>query len=423
MGNKKLDALMKKVQKDHGEGAFRMASDCRLDIPRIPTGIYYVDYATGGGVPIGRITEIYGKKSAGKTSMLAKVCANAQSLCRRCYGEVVTEEQEVPVTKLVPDASGKVVEQQVKEMRPVPIDCVNECRADPINADGTPTKKGKPFWPGRMNILWLDLEGAFSPDFFTKFGLDCEDVYLARPDYGEQAVDIGDSAIRTGECDLIVVDSLANIVPKKEREDSAEDHQVAVQARLINKMLRVWTASQSEVAARNDGYACTIILVNQVRQKISMFPVDVKPGGVGQDFATSLDIKLHQGDYKFDKTGRPLFQFTKFQIEKNKVGMPKMEGIYRMCVTEHPGRMPGDTWDDEVVFDAAKANGFLEQLDDGKLRVLDQEFEDEDEIKALLHRRTGFYRQLRANALDLMIGRPSDGRLAENKKKRGEVKL
>jgi recombination protein RecA len=398
MGNQKLDALMKKVQKDHGEGAFRMASDCRLDIPRIPTGIFVVDYATGGGIPIGRITEIYGKKSAGKTSMLAKVCVNAQNLCRRCYGEVVTEDREVTVTKLVPDDSGKVVEQDTKEMRPVPIDCVNECRVDPVNAE-------------------------FSPDFFSKFGLDCDDVYLARPDYGEQAVDIGDAAIRTGECDVIVVDSLANIVPKKEREDSAEDHQVAVQARLINKMLRVWTASQSEVASRSGGYECTIILVNQVRQKISMFPVDVKPGGVGQDFATSLDIKLHQGDYKFDKTGRPLFQFSKFQVEKNKVGMPKMEGIYRMCVTEHPGRMPGDTWDDEVVFDAAKANGFLEQLDDGKLRVLDQEFDDEDEIKALLLRRTGFYRRLRANALDLMIGRPSDGKLAENKKKRGEVKL
>jgi RecA/RadA recombinase len=417
--NKKLLALMKKVQEEHGDGSFARADEGRVvTVKRIPTGIFLVDYATGGGIPHGRISTIYGRKSSGKSAMAAKIVASGQQMCRLCLGPVVNEEQDVEVTvrKIDPE-TGEIVAVKETVRKMVPVDCANECRVDP----GDKRVKKNP-WPGRMNVVWIDAEGTFDVPFYKKFGVDTHDVFVQVPDYGEQAVDLGDAAIRTGECDILVVDSIATLIPKKEREDSAEDAQVAVQARLINKMMRNWTASLNELRAQHKTDCC-IILINQIRQKISMFPVDVRPGGLGQEFATSLDIRLWQKDYKFDKSGRPLLMNTQFAIEKNKVGTPKMEGVYKMCVTDHPGRKQGDTWDDEVVMVIAKKNGLIVEGPGGEIEALDQEFESEEAFAEEMHKYSDLYRNVRTQLLDLLIDRPSDGELAGNKKKRGEIKV
>ena len=424
---RKLAALMRKVRDDHGEGSMRKGADLAAqDVKRIQTGIFIIDYATGGGIPVGRMTMIYGQSSSGKSSMLAKIAASAQRQCRACHGPVITETKEVKVEQAQRAPDGTVDVVKVSVPREIPIDCVNQCRVAP--ASGDDKKKKKAVWPGRMNVVWIDAEGTFDYKFYTGFGVDCDDVYVVTTDYGEQAVDIADAAIRTGECDLLIVDTIAHLVPKVEREASAEDMQVGAQARMVNKALRVWTGSLNEIEAQGT-FDCTIVLVNQLRQKIGIFPVFVKPGGQGQDFATSLDIQLWKKDVKFDKSGRALWQETKFAIEKNKCGVPKMEGRYKTCLLEHPGRLPGDTWDDEVVFDAAAKGGFVEELTTedgeftGRLRVLDREFESEKALRDELHERGETYGVLRGQVLALMIGRPSDGRLAENKKKRGEVKI
>lgn len=437
----KLDLLMTQTQKKHGDASFGFASGTRdSGSRRIPTGIFLVDYATGGGIPVGRMVSFYGKRSAGKTSLAAKVIANAQRLCRHCYGEVIFESQEVQMPAVERGPDGKIVETTKAVEREVPVDCVNECRTLP-EGDAELTKAqrekkikaGKGVWPGRLNVVWVDAEGAFDVRFYSKFGVDCDPPHGVRvlmPDYGEQAVDIADAAIRTGECDLLVVDSLAQLVPNKEREDSAEDVQVATQARLINKGLRLWTASLNDVQSKGGPNDCTVLLINQLRSAIGPFPVDVLPGGRAQEFATSLDLKLWQAKDggNFDKLGNRLWQETRFAVEKNRCGGAKSEGFYRMCVKDHPGRVPGDTWDDEVVFDMAQREGFFEILEDeggdatDRRRVLGREFDSEEEVKAALHKRAGFYRELRGNLLDLMIGRPSDGKLAANKKQRGTVK-
>jgi RecA/RadA recombinase len=416
---KKLLALMKKMQEEHGDGSFARADEGRVvTVPRIPVGIFMVDYAIGGGVPHGRISTFYGRKSSGKSAMAAKVVANGQQMCRLCLGDVITEEREVEVTvRRVDPETGEIIAEKEKRTKMVPVDCVNECRIDP----GDKRIKQNP-WPGRMNTVWIDAEGTFDVPFYENFGVDTHDVFVQVPDYGEQAVDLGDAAIRTGECDILVVDSIAALIPKKEREDSAEDAQVAVQARLINKMMRNWTASLNELRAQHKT-DCTIILINQIRQKISMFPVDVRPGGLGQEFATSLDIKLWQKDYKFDTTGRPLMMNTQFAIEKNKVGTPKMEGVYRMCVTNHPGRKQGDTWDDEIVAGIAKKKGFVVEGPDGEIEVLDQQFESEEAFMIEMHKYGTLYKTLRSRLLDEMIHSSSDGELVKNKKKRGEIKV
>lgn len=422
MGDK-LKALMRACQKEHGAGSFRAASDTRaVHVFRIPTGIFNLDYAISGGIPIGRTTMVYGRKSSGKSSLLAKIVANAQRMCRKCYGPCIFEEREVPtITAKLDSVTGKVVEVKGKKKKMVPIDCINKCRVSPKEdekeKDSKKAEKKGGVWPGRMGVLWIDAEGTFDVVFYTYMGVDCDEVNLIVTDYGEEAVDLADAAIRTGEVDLLICDTIAHLVPKKEREVSTEDPaQPGLQARLVNKAMRLWTASLNQLEA--EGHQdCTIILVNQIRQKLgTMFPSYTKPGGMGQDFATSLDVQLWQKEFKFDTDGRPLWMVTRFACEKNKCGVPKMEGEYRVCLLQHPGRLPGDAWDDEAVFEVAQNNGFIAKKD-GKYSILDHKFDTEDDVKKELFKREDFYRALRGVTMDLVVGRPSDGQVAEKKKK------
>lgn len=403
--------LMDAAQKEHGEGSFKVASDTRAAlVARIQTGIFTLDYATGGGIPIGRTSEIVGKRSSGKSSLLAKVVSHAQKMCRKCYGPVLFEEKEVAVkTKKLDPATGKIIEVPEKRKKLIPFDCVSKCRTEN-------EETGKKGFPGRMNVVWIDAEGTYDVPFYEKFGVDNDAVYLIVTDYGEQAVDLADAAIRTGEVDLLLVDTVVHLIPKKFREKSAEDpNQPGRQAILINDAMKLWTASLNELEAvgKTD---CTIILVNQLRQKIGLYPMDFKPGGEGQGYASSLEIRLWQKEFQFDTGGRSLTMDTEFAVEKNKTAPPKMAGKYRTCLLEHPGRKPGDTWDDEVVAEAAKSNGFIVKKD-GKLTVIERKFESEEEFKKELHKQGEFYRTLRGRLLDLLTGMPSDGKLAEKKKR------
>jgi RecA/RadA recombinase len=405
----KLADLMKKMQKEHGPGSFKVASDTDPYCPRIPTGIFSLDYAMGGGIPIGRTSMFYGKRSAGKSAACAKTAANAQRLCRKCYGRVITQDKEVTVERKTVDLiTGKMQVTEEKIVKKTPVDCVNKCRV---------VVEGKKVFPGRMQVIWVDAEGTFTPDFYMKFGVDCDDLMLATPDYGEAAVDMVDSAIRLRAVDLIIVDSIAHLTPLKEREGSTEDSLVAVQARLVNRAMRQWTSSLNEVESNKEN-DCAILLVNQIREKMGGFyTAEVRPGGMGQAFATSLDIHLWQKDFKYDSTGRPLWMTSKFIVEKNRVSVPKMEGTYRMCLLDHPGRLAGDTWDDEAVADAVLDRGFATFDDKGGVSVIGRPFASSDEFRAEIAKREDFYYEAREAVLNFMIYQPSDGKLAEKKKK------
>ena len=406
----RLIDLMESCQKEHGEGSFKVASDTRAScVARIQTGIFTLDYATGGGIPIGRTTEIVGKRSSGKSSLLAKIVANAQRMCRKCYGPVVFDEKEVTVkTKRLDPASGKIVEVPEKKTKLIPVDCISKCR--------TENEEGKKVFPGRMNVVWIDAEGTYDVPFYEKFGVDNDAVYLIITDYGEQAVDLADAAIRTGEVDLLLVDTILHLIPKQFREKSTEENkQPGRHAILINDAMKLWTASLNELESTGKT-DCTIILVNQLRQKIGLFPQDFKPGGEGQGYASSLEIRLWQKEFQFDTGGRSLTMDTEFAVDKNKTAPPKMAGKYKTCLLDHPGRKPGDTWDDEIVAEAAKNNGFVAKKD-GKLTVIERKFDSEEEFKKELHKQGEFYRTLRGRLLDLLIGMPSDGKLAEKKKR------
>jgi RecA/RadA recombinase len=420
MSAEKLDQLMMATRKEHGPGSFRFASETRAAaVFRISTGVFTLDYALNGGIPIGRTTEIVGKRSSGKSSLLAKIVANAQRMCRKCYGQIVFEEKEVEVkVKKIDPATGRIIEVLESKLKHIPVDCISKCRVELSGEDAgeEDKKKLKKVFPGRMNVVWIDAEGTYDVPFYEKFGVDNDDVYLIITDYGEQAVDLADAAIRTGEVDLLILDTIVHLTPMKEREKSTEENaQPGLQAKLINRAMRMWTSSMNELEAGGNP-DCTIILVNQLRQKIGLFPMDFKPGGEGQGYATSAEIRLWQKEFQFDGTGRTLWMNTEFAVEKNKCGPPKMAGKYRTCLLDHPDRRPGDTWDDEVVAEAADENGFILKKN-GKWTVIDQTFDSGEAFKKEVSLRGDFYRMLRAKLLELLCGMPSDGKLAEKKKK------
>jgi len=415
-----LQDLFDRIKKKHGKMSVGIASELIDDIPRIPTGIFWLDVDTGGGIPIGRTVEVVGLKSSGKSSLMAKTVASAQGLCRKCYTPITEWGEETRKRKAthVDMATGEIKKIDEEYTAKIALDCANKCRA---------TVGGKKQHPGRMLVLWVDQEGTFTPDFYEHFGVDCDDLRLAQPETGEMAVDLVDAAIRTASVDLIVVDSIAAMTPSVEREASAMDLQVGLQARMVNKGLRVWTSSLNERDAKGETN-CTLLLVNQFRMKIAAFYTGyTKPGGVGQEFATSIELQLKSKDYQYDTNGNPIWEDVEYFVEKNKVGRPKGGGRYRLCLMMHPAfdgtpdeywRLPGDTWDDAVVLEVAEEKGLLQVSEEGKVTIFGQEFPGPDEIKREFFSKGELFRKARNALIQLIVNAPSDGKLKIKKKKK-----
>ena len=415
-----LQDLFDRIKKKHGKMSVGIASELIDDIPRIPTGIFWLDVDTGGGIPIGRTVEVVGLKSSGKSSLMAKTVASAQGLCRKCYTPITEWGEETRKRKVthVDMATGEIKKIDEEYTARVALDCANKCRT---------TGVGKKKHPGRMIVLWVDQEGTFTPDFYENFGVDCDDLRLAQPETGEMAVDLVDAAIRTASVDLIVVDSIAAMTPSVEREASAMDLQVGLQARMVNKGLRVWTSSLNERDAKGETN-CTLLLVNQFRTKIASFYTGyTKPGGVGQEFATSIEIQLKSKDYQYDMSGNPIWEEVEYFVEKNKVGRPKGGGRYRLCLMMHPAfdgtpdehwRLPGDTWDDAVVLEVAEQRGILKVSEDGKITIFGGEYAGQDDIRKAFLRKEAMYWKARNALIQMIINTPSDGKLKVKKSKK-----
>jgi len=194
---KTLEAVMAQIEKAHGKGAvMRLGDEVRVPIDVIPTGSIALDVALGiGGLPRGRVVEIYGPESSGKTTVALHAVASAQ-------------------------------------------------KAGGIAA-------------------FIDAEHALDPDYAQKLGVDTDALLVSQPDTGEQALEIADMLIRSGAIDIIVIDSVAALVPRAEIEGEMGDSHVGLQARLMSQALRKLTGAIS-----NSG--TTAIFINQLREKIGV---------------------------------------------------------------------------------------------------------------------------------------------------------
>jgi len=255
---KALAAALGQIERQFGKGAvMRMGDHERVAIPAISTGSLGLDIALGiGGLPKGRIVEIYGPESSGKTTLTLSVIAEAQKVGATC--------------------------------------------------------------------AFIDAEHALDPEYASKLGVNVDDLYVSQPDTGEQALEIADMLVRSNAMDVIVIDSVAALVPKAEIEGDMGDTHVGLQARLMSQALRKITGNIKNAN-------CLVIFINQIRMKIGVMfgSPETTTGGNALKFYSSvrLDIRrigaVKEGD---EITGNE----TRVKVVKNKVAAPFRQAEFQI---------------------------------------------------------------------------------------------
>lgn len=396
--NLSLQDLLAKINKKYGAGTVARASTAKaMRIPRLETGIFAVDFATGGGIPLGRITGIYGKKSSGKTSLAIKIVASSQRYCREHWVKCVETDQFL-FRCLECGYRGEDEGSICPECATIKIESHLVFRGDRVVVCPE-CKKYNPFI-----TVWLDMEGAWENKWATSLGVDCRYVYVIRGEYAEQAIDVADSILRSGGCDILVIDTIAHMTPKIEIEETAEKWQMGVQARLVNKMLRKLVSAVNEPGVQKTRRP-TVISLNQVRMKLGVMFGDpeTRPGGMGQEFATSLDFKLWASKYTQDDVGNTLNVVVNFCTKKNKTAPPQQEGNFRMWLRSVEGHDIGSTEEFQVVAGLAIKYGLFGESP--KYSFGDETFTSKKEIARFLFSDTGVFNQVRNRLLAMALGK------------------
>ena len=248
--NKALELALSQIDKQFGKGSvMRLGDDSRPPVQVIPTGSLALDVALGiGGLPRGRVIEIYGPESSGKTTVALHAVASAKK------------------------AGG--------------------------------------------NAAFIDAEHALDPVYARALGVDTDNLLVSQPDTGEQALEIADMLIRSGGIDIIVIDSVAALVPKAEIEGEMGDSHVGLQARLMSQALRKITGALSATGT-------TAIFINQLREKIGVFfgNPETTTGGKALKFYASVRIDVRRIE-TLKEAGAPVGNRTRAKIVKNKMAPP-----------------------------------------------------------------------------------------------------
>lgn len=281
---KKIDGVVDEIRQKFGDGMIMKLGDVkRVDVASIPTGSISLDLALGiGGVPRGRVIEIYGPESSGKTTLSLHIAANAQK------------------------AGGAVA--------------------------------------------FVDAEHAMDPEYAKKIGVNINELLISQPDAGEQALDIVETLVRSNAVDLIVVDSVAALVPRAEIEGEMGDQHVGRQARLMSQALRKLTPIVSKSNT-------VVIFINQIRMKIGVMfgNPETTTGGQALKFYSSVRIEVRKSAQI--KSGEQVVgNRVKIKVVKNKVAPPFQTAEFDIMYNEGISRS-GDLLDTGVKFEVIKKSG------------------------------------------------------------------
>ena len=254
---KALDAALAQIEKAYGKGSVMKLGDsgANLNIESIPTGSLSLDIALGlGGVPRGRIIEVYGPESSGKTTVALHMVAEVQK---------------------------------------------------------------------REGIAgFIDAEHALDPVYAKNIGVDIDNLYISQPDNGEQALEIAETMVRSGAIDIVIVDSVAALVPKAEIDGDMGDSHVGLQARLMSQALRKLTAAIN----RSN---CVVVFINQLREKVGVMfgNPETTTGGRALKFYSSVRLDVRRIE-SLKQSGEVIGNRTRIKIVKNKVAPPFKEAEF-----------------------------------------------------------------------------------------------
>jgi recombination protein RecA len=312
-----LKIALSQIEKQFGAGSvMRMGDKPKTEIEVYSTGAISLDYALGiGGIPRGRIIEIYGPESSGKTTLALHIIAEAQK------------------------------------------------------------KGGK--------AVYIDAEHALDPEYARRIGVDVDNMFLSQPDYGEQALEIVETLIRSGSIDIVVVDSVAALTPKAEIEGEMSDSSIGLQARLMSKAMRKLTS----ISARSN---CTVIFINQLRTKIGVMfgSPEVTTGGNALKFYSSIRIDIRRKE-KITKGDTIIGHTVLTKVVKNKMAPPFKEANFDII-------FPDGISKESALIDTAISMGILERSGAWFRMGEKQLAQGKDSMKELLKEDKALYSDIEA---------------------------
>lgn len=319
--NKALETALTQIEKQFGKGAvMRLGENKHMAVDHIPTGSLSLDIALGiGGLPRGRIVEIYGPESSGKTTLSLHCIAEGQ-------------------------------------------------------------KNGG-------NVAFIDVEHALDPNYASKLGVDVDSLLVSQPDTGEDALEIAEALIRSGAIDVIVIDSVAALVPKAEIEGDMGDSHVGLHARLMSQALR-------KLAGAINKSNCVAIFINQLREKVGVVygNPEVTTGGRALKFYSSVRIDIRKVE-ALKVGGEIIGSHTRAKIVKNKLAPPFREAEFDIMYGEGISRV-GELLDLAVKADIVQKAGAWFSYNGTRLG------QGRDNVKELLKTNTELAAEIEAKVME-----------------------
>ena len=327
---KALDAAIAQIEKQYGKGSVMKLGDnsANMNVETVPTGSLSLDIALGlGGLPKGRIIEVYGPESSGKTT--------------------------------------------------VALHCVAEVQ-----------KRG-----GIAGFI--DAEHALDPVYARNIGVDIDNLYISQPDCGEQALEITETMVRSGAVDIVVVDSVAALVPKAEIDGDMGDSHVGLQARLMSQALRKLTA----VISKSN---CIVIFINQLREKVGVMfgNPETTTGGRALKFYSSVRLDVRRTE-SLKQAGEIVGNHVRVKVVKNKIAPPFREAEFDIMFGQGISR-EGDVLDLAVNAGIVNKSGAWYAYEGDKIG------QGRENAKTYIHENPAFFDTLEAKVRDFYFTQPED---------------